>query len=280
MSEISVVKFGGRRELFGGFKLRRSLLKAGASPEVADKVLEQAEKQIVSGMTTDEIYRRAFSILWHLARPAAVRYSLRRAISDFGPTGFPFEDFVAELFRSLGFEAKTRVILQGACVAHEVDVVAWNGEKLIMVEAKFHNSPGERTDQKVTLYVKARFDDLIEQVFQIGGRRRELTEGWLITNTKFTLNAVRYGLCAGLKLLSWDYPEKDNLHRLIEEARLHPVTSLSSLSLAEKQRLLENGVVLCRTILELGADKLRRYGIPEAKVKPAVEEASLICRGG
>jgi len=58
--------------------------------------------------------------------------------------------------------------VRGKLVEHEIDVVAWNEEKLIMVEAKFHNQLGVKTDLKVILYVKERFDDLSAVTFDYG----------------------------------------------------------------------------------------------------------------
>ena len=42
----------------------------------------------------------------------------------------------------------------GHCVEHEVDVMAWNENKLIIAEAKFHNAIGLKSDLKVALMLK------------------------------------------------------------------------------------------------------------------------------
>ena len=98
-----------------------------------------------------------------------------------------------------------------------MDGVAWNEEKLIMVEAKFHNELGIKSDLKVALYVKARMDDLKGSVFNYGGKDRKLSEGWLVTNTKFSSTAIHYGVCQNLVMIGWNYPEKGNLQDMIEE---------------------------------------------------------------
>lgn len=41
-----------------------------------------------------------------------------------------------------------------------------------MAEAKFHNELGIKSDLKVVLYVKARFDDLKENVYMYGKERK------------------------------------------------------------------------------------------------------------
>ncbi len=248
MSEITVVKASGRHESFDPEKLRFSLLNSGASEEATEEVLAHLVPTLHSGMTTGEIYRHAFEILARINRPVARSYSLRRAVMDLGPSGFPFEDFVAEVLRAQGYECVTRQTVLGGCVPHEMDVVAYNDKKLIMIEAKFHNELGTKSDLKVVLYIKARFDDLKENVFSYGGKDRKITDAWLVTNTKFSSTAIHYGVCKDMTLIGWNYPEKGNLQDMIESEKLHPVTCLTTLSSDEKKKLLTAGVVLCSGI--------------------------------
>lgn len=245
---VTVIKANGVREAFEPEKLKASIMRSGASAEDAEKVLEHLQPELHNDISTAEIYNHAFSILHDLEKPVARRYSLRRAVMDLGPSGFPFEDFVAQILQAKGFECLTRQTVLGGCVPHEVDVVAWNPTKLIMCEAKFHNELGIKSDIKVALYVKARFDDIQENVFNYGGANRKLTDAWLITNTKFSSTAVHYGVCKNLTMIGWNYPEKGNLQDMIEEEGLHPITCLSSLSAADKTLLLEKGIVFCPSI--------------------------------
>ena len=267
-----IIKADGRREPFDADKLRSSLKRAGASSEAIEKVVNHVDRELEDGITTHRIYQHAFEVLRRSERQVAARYSLRRALLLFGPTGFPFEMFLSELFKARGYRTKTRQLLQGSCVAHEIDVLAWNEEKLMMIEAKFHNAVGEKSDLKTALYVKARYDDLIEREFEVDNRRRQLTEGWLVTNTKFTLNAVQYALCSGLTLLGWNYPELGNLRQLVEDERLHPITCLTTLSARDKNLLLSRDIVLCRTLAELGVKKLEEMGITLDEARLAVSE--------
>lgn len=214
--QVDVVKANGVHETFDVAKLNASLLRAGADEEAVETVSNKILSELKDGMTTTEIYEHAFKYLAEYKQPVAHRYALRRALMELGPTGFPFEDLVAEILKSKGFEVMTRQTVLGGCVPHEVDVVAWNEKKLIMVEAKFHNELGTKSDLKVALYVKARVDDLKHNVFDYGGNDRKLSEGWLITNTKFSSTAIHYGVCQNLTMIGWNYPEKGNLQDMIE----------------------------------------------------------------
>ncbi|MEK9185436.1 MAG: restriction endonuclease [Patescibacteria group bacterium] len=271
---IEIIKANGERETFDLQKLRNSLIRARATTSVADRIAKHIEQELKDGMTTRDIYRHAFEILERELKPVALRYSLRKAVMDLGPSGFPFEKFVAEIFKAKGFQTQTDVVMPGRCVSHEVDVVAWNENELIIVEAKFHNVLGIKSDVKVALYVKARFDDLANNVFNYG-RERKIDECWLVTNTKFSEQAIQYAECKNMKLVGWNYPQKGNLQDLIEDAGLHPITCLRSISRTEEQMLLTAGIVLCKSIKEdpqLAID----VGIHKEKVKEMLKEINLI----
>ena len=274
MRQVYIVKAAGERELFSDVKLRESLVRAGAPRDIVEKIVRHIAGEIEDGMTTSHIYQHAFSLLHKFERPVAARYSLRRAMVGLGPFGFPFERFLCELFKRMGYEAVTNQIVKGSCVEHEMDVVAWNAQKLIMVEAKFHNEGGAKSDLKVALYVKARFDDLINETFFYGSRR-PLDEGWLITNTKFTSNAVRYGQCANLKMIGWNYPERGSLQDIIEDLGVHPLTCLTTLNQLEKIALMSKGLVLCESVLKPGM--LELLGLRREKISEVVAEAKLLC---
>lgn len=248
IKQIMVIKANGEREVFNRDKLRASLLHSGATESATEDVLSHILSELHDNMTTSDIYQHAFSVLQQISKPVARSYSLRRAVMDLGPSGFPFEDFIAEILKTKGFQCVTRQTVLGKCVPHEVDVVAYNENKLVMVEAKFHNELGTKSDLKVALYVKARFDDLKENVFDYGGANRHITDCWLITNTKFSSTAIHYGVCVNLTMIGWNYPEKGNLQDMIEEEELHPITCLASLSQVDKKTLLGQRIVLCSDI--------------------------------
>lgn len=272
MSPLFIVKSTGEQEQFEPAKLVSSLRKAGASKDQAESVLLHIQREMVSGMTTAEIYSHAFKVLRKIARPVAARYSMKRAIAELGPEGFPFEKFIAEIFKAEGYEAVTDQTVQGHCVEHEVDVVAWKGNDLVMIEAKFHNEPGLKSDIKVALYVKARWDDLKGREYEYGGKMRPLTTFQLFTNTKFTDHAIRYAACSGLQLVGWNYPAKGNLEDLVMEVGLQPLTCLTTLSQAEKKVLLGAGIILCKQLIS-ERSKLAEYGIDKSKIDDVIAEA-------
>ncbi len=241
---LSIEKASGEAERFSVEKLTHSLKQAGASTRLAQKILHEVRKQIYPGMPSRKIYRLAFNLLRKESRQVAARYSLRRAIMSLGPSGYPFEKFIGALFSHSGYETRTGVTLPGACVTHEVDVVAVNSDHRLLVECKYHNRDGVKCDVKTAMYVYARSLDL-----KNNHDGEKFSEFWLVTNTKFTTDATDYGSCVGLKMLSWTYPEGDTLQNWIERREVHPVTCLTTLKRQQKKALLKNNVVLCHELL-------------------------------
>jgi hypothetical protein len=242
-----ITKADGSSEYFKVEKLRRSLRRAGATPEEVNDIVVELKKTLRSGMFTQELYREAFALLRQQQAPAAARYSLRRALFGLGPTGFPFELFLARLFELDGYKVNTGSIISGKCAEHEIDVAAYKDDHSFVAEAKFHARPGIKSDLQVAMYSYARLLDLKEARIcseDICG----IKEFWLITNTKFTSAAERYAECVGVKLLSWDYPRNNNLHDRIQKANIYPITVLQSLTQSQISTLIARDVILCREI--------------------------------
>ena len=245
-----VIKRTGTVVSFDEKILEQSLRRAGASNMTARRIANEIENTITDGDTTDEIYRRAFSMLSEESKNVAMRYSLKKALFGFGPTGFPFEKFIAELFRRKGYATTNNVHLQGSCIGHEVDVLTTDPERIAM-EVKFHNDMRIRSDVKSVLYVKARFDDLTGRTHRTFIPTRGAVERCiLVTNTKFTKSAIKYANCAGVQLLGWGYPYRENLQTYIKQTDAHPVTCLPSVTASVGKNLFAKGIVTCRGLLE------------------------------
>lgn len=96
---------------------------------------------------------------------------------------------------------------------------------------------------------------------KLPGHETKFHQGWIITNTRFSADAVRYGICQHLNLISWDFPERGNLRDQIDALGLYPITCLTLLSKDEKLKLLDKSIILCR---DLGQNRkmLDEIGVP------------------
>jgi len=268
---VLVKKMDGTTEVFDVDKLKGSLERAGASKDAVEQISEHIEKEIYDGVSTQEIYSHAFEILKHFEKkPVAARYSLKRAVFDLGPSGFPFEQFIGQVFKELGYKnIKSDVYIRGACADHELDFYAEKDGKVVGAELKFHNNPGFKTDLKVVLYVHSRFEDLKKA-------KKQFDEGWLVTNTRFTKNVINFAQCSGMTLLGWDYPRDRSLLRIIEDSAVHPITALTTISFANKRSLIERNIVTCKQALHL-IKSTGSLGVGVRNIEEVKEELESLC---
>ncbi len=266
---LNIIKATGEKEPFSEDKLNYSIYRAHIPKELHQQVVDHVKSKLYDNMPTKEIYQHITEFFDKSNLPyAKAKYSLKQAIMDLGPTGYPFEDFIARIFAEQGYETKTRSIIPGKCITHEIDVIATKENKTLIVEAKFHNRLGVKTDVHVALYTKARFDDIKV--------KNKYDEVWLVTNTKVTIDAIAYANCEQMHIISWSYPEGQGLRDLVEKYQLHPITALTSLSTVQKQQLLNQGLVLCRDLCR-EQPAFDALGLPPDKKFHVLKEAAFAC---
>jgi len=236
--DMRVVKRSGELEDFDPAKAINAILRVGTSPEEAEAILESVKPYLYDGMTTEELYRRIRS---RLPAPQAQQYSLKKAIMLLGPEGHAFESLMGRVFEQMGYQVLVRQILKGRCVSHEVDVVIVKDGKKATVECKFHNALGTKSSIQEALYTWGRFLDLKDT--------NNVEKPWLVTNTKFSSEVVRYACCMGMHLIGWKYPEDGGLERMIDEAHIYPITVLD-IRRSEQRTLLYHDFVICDDIVE------------------------------
>ncbi len=275
-TNIEIVKSSGEKAKFSMQKLRNSLKHSGADEDLVRQIVNTVRNELYQGISTKEIYNRAFALLKKNKSVFASKYKLKRAIYELGPTGFPFERFVAAILEYSGYKIEVGKTLQGTCVSHEIDVFAEKNGNVSVIECKFHGEEGRNCNVKVPLYIHSRYQDIKQHWEKSQDRSKKLDRGGVVTNTRFTADAIQYSNCVGLNLLSWDYPKDNGLKDRIDRLGLYPITVSQLLTNREKQFLLSRDVVLCRQLLK---DKfyLDHLGLSEVRKERIFKEIELLC---
>lgn len=274
---VEIVKTSGEIVKFSLDKLINSLKRSGADESTVKHIVDLVKDELYEGISTKEIYHRAFTLLKKKKSVYASRYKLKKAIYELGPTGFPFEKFIGALLFYSGYEVQIGQFVPGTCVMHEVDVVATKNGQRIIAECKFHNEEGRNCDVKIPLYIHSRYQDILSYSKSHHGKEEIPNSGWVITNTRFTKDALNYGICSGLYLLSWDFPEENGLKERIDRLGLYPITVSTLLSKREKQFLLSRDIVLCRQLIN-DVFYLDHLGISEKRKQNIMSEIRLLCK--
>lgn len=269
-----VRKASGEKEQFNPEKILKTCIRAGASEEIADKIIKEVEKRAFDGIRTKKILQMTIELLDKYSPRIAAKYDLKGAIMRLGPAGFAFEKLVAELLREYGYKTSVHQIIQGLCVKHEIDVVAEN-KKRFMIECKYHNSPGIYTGIKDVLYTYARFLDL-----QDGSKKgvcKNFDQPWLASNTKFSSESMLYANCKNIHLIGWKNPKGKSLKDLLEKKKLYPITVLRKLDRVSQIKLSEVGLMFCRDLIKKDISELMEMTkINKKQLRVLIKEAEIL----
>ena len=274
-----VVKSHGDVEKINPGKIINSLIRAGATRKQAEKAYNSIKENIHDGTTTKEIHRMAHEFLESMEQRLAIRYSLKKAMMDMGPQGFVFEKYIARILSAYGYRTRVGQVISGCCVDHEVDVVAARHNLVFLCECKYHNHRGTYSDVKTALYVHARFMD-IEKAYkkQPGGKNHY--QGWLITNTKATMDAVKYASCVKMKIMAWQYPEERNLQYYVEHKRIYPVSIIPSINKKNTHKLFASDIITVQDLIALDAgDIMKLLSIDDRQTAKILDDLELLVNG-
>jgi hypothetical protein len=273
-SDILVIKASGEKEAYRREKIISCLKRTSVPANFHQAAVDYVESRLYPNIKTSEIFSNLKKFLKKTHRGSASRYGLKQALFKLGPSGYPFEAFSGRLLEKLGYQVNLNQTIRGKCVEHEVDVVAQKDKKHFMIECKYHNNQGIKTDVKVALYVWARFEDLVEKWKLHPGHLQEFHQPWLMTNTRCTKAAHQYGRCRRMMIISWDKPPGEGLRELVNQTKLYPITLLSVLPQSIYKRLIEQDIVDLQQFLEADEQTLAEF--PPKLITQAKEEARLL----
>ena len=264
-NKILIRKASGESELFDVSKLKRSLQRAGSGKKTSESIAVEVEKSLFEGISTKKIYSMAFRILRKHNRKNALLYKLKQSLFELGPTGYPFEHFIGEIFRRRGYDVEVGKTVDGRCIAHEMDVIATNKTEQLLMECKYSKDQGKQVSIQVPLYVRSRVEDIV-------GKRAEMPiysnltfSAGVVTNTRFSSDSIEYSKCNGMMLLAWDYPQSNGLKEIMEHEKIFPITVLEHLTKKEKTLLMEQGIVTCNQLV-LKMEMLTDFMITKKKL--------------
>ena len=270
---MKVKKYSGVIVDFDESKLLKSLISSGATSEIAKQIIQDIQPQLYDGIATKKIYKLAFQRLKRFSNAHAARFSLKNGIMALGPAGFYFEKFMARIFELQNYQAITNVFLDGNCISHEIDVVIKKDNHVGIVECKFHGSQESKTDVKIPMYILSRFNDLNKKTYTVFDTNGNISKCWLITNNKFTSEAIKFGQCSGLQLLSWDYPENNSLRDLVNQFKIYPITCLTTLTATEKEMLLLQNILTVYDLVH-HERKFDRLQLSETRMKNVLTDSN------
>ncbi len=270
MSKKRIVRKKSKlEEEFSINKYKKSLEKAGISKKKCREIYNEIEPKLSHYFSSSELHHKTYKIILKHSKIYAANYDIKRAIYNLGPTGYPFEVLCAEMLKAKGYKTRVSVYKKGMFVKHEVDVVAERSDGNIFCECKFHNAKLHKNDIKIPLYVHSRFLDIQE------ANPKEKFVYALMSNTDFSVDAIKYSQGVGLLLFSMNYPVKNTFVDIIKKYKVYPISVLKSLKVRDRNTLLDKGIVVLK---QLKDNDLEAIGLKKTERDKILQEVKVLTR--
>ncbi len=276
MEKIFVINLKGEKEPFSFKKVFQSAKRAGASSALAKEIAAKIEKLAEPGIQTREIFTKVKQFLRQKDKKAGFRFSLREAMRKLGPSGFPFEKYIGEIFSVHGFEVKLNQKVKGKYANYEIDFIAKKKNLVYVGECKFKHRRGERVETSVALAFFAKIQDIKQGGYlkRFGGCK---IKPIIITNAKFSSQVKKYARGVGIELLGWNYPKNKGLEKMIEKEKLYPITILPSFKGFLVDIFSIRRLMLAKDVLRVSPDKLaKKLRLNRNKILPLLREAEIL----
>jgi Holliday junction resolvase-like predicted endonuclease len=269
---VLVTKADGSKQLFDEEKIVRTCLRMGASREDALQIVQKVEGRLYEGISTRKILQMIYSLM-RKQKPAVKHlFDLKYGISLMEPKP-EFEAFIRILLVHSGFKVEPNTILRGLCGEHEADAIATRDGMTHFVEVKHHNSYHALTGLDESRIARAILEDVTEG-YSHGLSSIKIDRAMIVTNTRYSEHAMKYGRCRDILQVGWSSPEFFGLREMVEKHKLYPLSCLRGISAKVRLRLVEAGVVVIKQLLEQDVRYLeRKTELPRETILSIMEKA-------
>lgn len=265
--KVFVTKADGSRQLYDREKIIKTCLRMGATPQIASEVAEKIEDRLYEGISTDKILQTIFRLM-STYKPGVRHFlDLRKGLSLMSSKP-EFEMFVQIILAHNGYEVSPNQLLKGKCVEHEVDAIARKDGKTFFVEAKHHFNYHALTGLDESRIARAVLEDVTEG-FAVGRNDLRIDGAIIVTNTKFSEQAKRYGECRNILQIGWSSPENRGLQTMID-GKLYPLSCLKGLRSETRDSLVNSGIVLMKQLLEENPSELAKKAMLQEELVMAM----------
>ncbi len=243
---LTIIKSSGKEQLFSQEKIVQSVQRAGIDKGAAEKISQNIAKRVYANIPSANIHNLVLEELEKHNRTSRFIYDLRRAVAMMDPRNF--EVYIKKVLEAYGYSCRWDVLIMGASVEHQIDIVAEKGNEKFLVECKHHYDYHKMSGLGCVLQVQARLED-VRDGFRQGKNIHNFSQSWLVNNTLFSEHARVYASAKNIRLSGWHYQGAESLESLIESLRVYPAAILGINQYLEN-RLAAIGVFTVQDLLD------------------------------
>jgi HJR/Mrr/RecB family endonuclease len=269
---VSVTKADGSTQLFDKAKVVKTCLRIGANRRIAVQIADEVESLIYEGIPTYKVLQITLKLLREHKPTIRHFLDLKKGLSVMNSKP-EFEKFVQLLLAHHGFETGPSQIIIGKCIGHEVDAVAKKDGVTYFVEAKHHSNYHTPTGLDESRIARAVLEDVAES-FLLGKSTLKIDRAMIVTNTRYSEHAKRYGKCRNILQIGWSSQKELSLQNMIEEKKVYPISCIKGLSNQTRMKLVNSGIVLIKQLVEQEPSKLaEETDLSKKYLKQTIEKA-------
>jgi HJR/Mrr/RecB family endonuclease len=269
---VFVTKADGSTQLFDKAKVVKTCLRIGADRQIAVQIADEVDSLVYDGIPTHKVLQITLKLLREHKPTIRHFLDLKKGLSVMNSKP-EFEKFVQILLIHHGFEVGPSQIIKGKCIGHEVDAVAKKDGITYFVEAKHHSNYHTPTGLDESRIARAVLEDAAEG-FLRGKSNLKIDRAMIVTNTRYSEHAKRYGKCRNILQIGWNSPKKFSLQSMIEQKKVYPISCIRGLSNQTRIKLVNSGVVLIKQLVEEEPSKLsEETDLSQEFLKRIIEKA-------
>ena len=269
---VFVTKADGSTQLFDKAKVVKTCLRIGADRQIAVQIADEVDSLVYDGIPTHKVLQITLKLLREHKPTIRHFLDLKKGLSVMNSKP-EFEKFVQILLIHHGFEVGPSQVIRGKCIGHEVDAVAKKDGVAYFVEAKHHSNYHTPTGLDESRIARAVLEDAAEG-FLRGKSNLKIDRAMIVTNTRYSEHAKRYGKCRNILQIGWNSPKKFSLQSMIEQKKVYPISCIRGLSNQTRIKLVNSGVVLIKQLVEEEPSKLsEETDLSQEFLKRIIEKA-------
>ena len=269
---VFLTKADGSTQLFDKAKVVKTCLRIGADRQIAVQIADEVDSLVYDGIPTHKVLQITLKLLREHKPTIRHFLDLKKGLSVMNSKP-EFEKFVQILLIHHGFEVGPSQIIKGKCIGHEVDAVAKKDGVAYFVEAKHHSNYHTPTGLDESRIARAVLEDAAEG-FLRGKSNLKIDRAMIVTNTRYSEHAKRYGKCRNILQIGWNSPKKFSLQSMIEQKKVYPISCIRGLSNQTRIKLVNSGVVLIKQLVEEEPSKLsEETDLSQEFLKRIIEKA-------
>jgi hypothetical protein len=108
----------------------------------------------------------------------------------------------------------------------------------------------------------------VTEGFNLGLTELKVDKAMIVTNTKYSEQAMQYGTCRFMYQIGWSTPANFGLRDIIQEKNLYPLSCIRGLKTEARMQLVDSGIILINQLVAEETEEIaKRTRLPQEVIR-------------